>query len=271
MSGQTPKGTKRWRSFFIFALILAAAGLGYETWRARAVPQDAPRIGVSLDTAWHSQLRLSSKTYEIALTRAGGRMVELRPGIESPAEIVAGLDALLLAGGGDVDPVLYGGDPDGAMLVDKARDDFELALIKAALARDIPILGICRGIQMLNVAHGGALRDHREDEAINERHGITTRSLRAHEVVIEQGSRLFEALKVARKQVNSFHGQSVSRLGSPLKAVARDPIDGIIEGIERSDRRFVVAIQWHPEILSLEDEGSLALFRALVREARRKP
>ena len=153
----------------------------------------------------------------------------------------------MLAGGGDVDPELYGGDPGGAKLVDRARDDFELALIRGALKRDMPILGICRGIQILNVAQGGALRSLRDDPRLAENHGIGLDSFDAHEVTIVEGSKLAELLGAGRHEANSFHAQAVGTIGTGLVPAATAE-DGVVEALEMPGQTFVITTQWHPEI-----------------------
>ena len=263
-----PVRGRRWRRVLVVVSLLGVAGIGgYELWQWAVVPAGAPVIGVSLDTAWHSRWGLTSQSYDLALTRVGARTHNIRPGDATADEILDSIDALLLTGGGDVDPALYGGDPAAAQLVDRGRDDLEIALIRGALRRDMPILGICRGIQILNVAQGGDLRDLRRDKVLADAHGIDLDSLDAHDVDITPGSRLAEIVGAERKAVNSFHGQAVGRLADKLHAVARSA-DGVIEAVEQPDRRFVVAIQWHPEILSVNDAAELALFKRLVEKAR---
>lgn len=240
--------------------------VGYLIWRPTA-PAGAPRIGLSMASSFVVQRPL----YEDALARAGGRTVLITP-TDNEARIAAmldGIDALLLTGGDDVDPEMYGGDPSqtpGITGTDRRRDEFEVRLICAALDRDLPILGICRGIQILNVAHGGTVRNLRADEALSEHHGIDVDSFTAHEVTVTSDTHLASVIGAGVHGVNSFHGQAVGRVGPGLRICATAD-DGVIEGIERPDRTFVVGIQWHPEITSLTDETALTLFRALVRQA----
>ncbi len=241
-------------------VLLTAA---YLIWRPRP-PAGAPRIGLSMASSFVIQ----RPTYEAALARAGGKPVLLTP-IDDDDRIEAMLDdvdALLLAGGDDITPELYGGDPHNASGCDRRRDEFEIRLIRRALAEDMPILGICRGIQILNVAHGGSIRNLRADEALSDRHGIGVDSFTAHKVHVEAGSRLARVIAPGQRQVNSFHGQAVDRIGEDLHVCAVAD-DGVVEGIERPDRAFVIGIQWHPEIASLADADALALFRELVRRA----
>ncbi len=157
------------------------------------------------------------------------------------------IDGLLLTGGGDIDPRLYGGNPDNGQLVDRVRDDFEIALIRGALEREMPILGICRGIQILNVAQGGTLKTLRNDAERSKRHGIGLSSMSAHDVTISPDSQLARLLQPGDRAVNSFHGQAVDKVADGLTVVATAE-DGAIGAIECPGRAFVVTTQWHPEV-----------------------
>jgi putative glutamine amidotransferase len=119
----------------------------------------------------------------------------------------------------------------------------------------------------LNVALGGTIRNLRAEEAVADRHGIGTGSFTAHDVTVTAGTRLAEAIGSGDRHVNSFHGQAVGRVGEGLRVCAVAD-DGVVEGVERPDKTFVVAVQWHPEIRSLTDEEGLVLFQRLVREAK---
>lgn len=250
----------------LFAVVLGVPGIlaiAFFAWRSGA-PEGGPRIGLSVASSFVVQRPL----YEDALARAGGRSVIITP-TDDDARLSRALDevdALLLTGGGDVDPALYEDDPGRAASAGRKRDEFEIRLIHAALDRDMPILGICRGIQILNVAHGGTVRSLREDEALSNRHGIDLDSFAAHDIDVMENTHLAEAIGAGRHRVNSFHGQAVERVGKGLHACATAD-DGVIEAVERPDRAFVIGIQWHPEIASLTDEAALALFETLVRQA----
>ncbi len=212
--------------------------------------------------------------YVRAVDAAGGLPVVLAPlldAAEVPA-LLARLDALVLSGGGDVDPALFGQAPHPALgRVLRERDDFELALCRAALARDLPILAICRGHQVLNVATGGTLiQDIPSLVARGGDHDPRCeRWERAHAVAVTPGSRLHAILGTERVDVNSFHHQAVDAVGEGLRVSARAPEDGIIEGVEMPGRRFVVGVQWHPESFWDRDPAQLALFRAVVQAATR--
>lgn len=212
--------------------------------------------------------------YVRAVDAAGGLPVVLAPLLEAaevPA-LLARLDALVLSGGGDVDPALFGQAPHPKLgRVLRERDDFELALCRAALARDLPLLAICRGHQVLNVATGGTLiQDIPSLVARGGDHDPRCeRWERAHAVAVTPGSRLHAILGTERVDVNSFHHQAIGAVGEGLRVSARAPEDGIIEGVEMPGRRFVVGVQWHPESFWDHDPAQLALFRAVVQAATR--
>jgi len=206
--------------------------------------------------------------YEEAIASAGGQPVLITP-TDDPSElksILDSIDALLLSGGDDVTPELYGGNPNNVSGANRQRDQFEIQLIQQALKRNLPILAICRGIQILNVAHSGTIRHLRNDPELSDLHGIDMNSFTAHQVTVKEGTLLARILQPGTHQVNSFHGQAVDRPGENLMVCATAS-DGVIEGIERPDRTFVIGIQWHPEIMSLTDKSALALFNELIRRA----
>jgi putative glutamine amidotransferase len=158
------------------------------------------------------------------------------------------VEGLLLTGGVDVSPELYGEDavPETDKDLDMCRDRVELAMIAEAVKRDMPILAICRGLQILNVQHGGTLIQQLET---TERHRRRTAdpSIIVHPVRIEPGTKLAQIAGVDTWDVNSRHHQAAGRIGEGLRVSAKDPADGTIEGLERPDKRFVVGVQWHPE------------------------
>lgn len=182
------------------------------------------------------------------------------------------IDALLLPGGADVDPPRYGAEPrdDCNLWVVPELDDVELRLAGWALADGLPILGICRGIQVLNVACGGTLwQDVQVEGATGESHDQEPRprDTVVHDVELEPNSLLARTLGRSRLRVNSLHHQAVREVGADLRAVARS-LDGLIEGVEMPSAKFVVGIQCHPEELSRKEEWASRLFAALVDAAR---
>lgn len=212
-------------------------------------------------------------TYTDALERAGGApvIVPLHLSEATLRAIFGRLDGLLLAGGVDVHPREFGEEVESFCgEIDEARDDLELRLTRWALNDTRPILGICRGIQMLNVAAGGSLYQdipaQWETELFHSYKSGDPYNLRAHPVEIEPGSRVARLLGATRLDVNSLHHQAVKRVAPGLRVVARAP-DGIIEGVEAEDGRFIVGVQFHPELL--HDEPVMErLFEDFVASAR---
>jgi putative glutamine amidotransferase len=178
------------------------------------------------------------------------------------------LDGLVLSGGPDLAPAAYGAEPHRELgSTEPGLDAFEYAMAREAVRLELPILGICRGAQALNVARGGTLHQHLPDlvgDVIARRQTVDGR-VPTHPVTIRPGSRLAAVLGTTRLSVNSFHHQAVDRLGTGLRACAWAP-DGTIEAIEDPEQAFVVAVQWHAETLQ-GVPGQLALFEELARIA----
>jgi putative glutamine amidotransferase len=235
----------------------------------------APLIGISAYCerarwrAWDMEAALLPRRYADCVAAAGGIPVLLPPvpGIE---DAVSRLDGLVLSGGGDIDPARYGAEarPQTASIHDD-RDTAELALLDAAAAEHLPVLGICRGLQVINVAKGGTLHQHLPDVVGHEGHAPTPGAFGTHTVRVGPGSRLGEILGCdeadLERAVPTSHHQAVDKLGGGLTATAWTK-DGTIEAFEPEDAAagpFLLAVQWHPEA---SDEPSL--FRALVAAAR---
>jgi len=215
----------------------------------------------------------SNRAYAQAVALAGGIPVLIPPLADLPdASAIAGwLDGLLLAGGSDLDPSLYGEVPaPEASVPEPERDHLELALIRMALDQDLPIFGVCRGLQVLNVACGGSLYQHvpaeRPSDIDHAQAGQPKRTHIAHRISVLPGSRLAGILgdELTVTGVNSFHHQAIKRLGESLMATAVAE-DGIIEAVELADSPFVLAVQYHPEELVASDSGSRRLFSAFVQ------
>lgn len=210
--------------------------------------------------------------YVDAVRSGGGLPVLLPPGDPRPEEILASLDGLVLCGGGDVDPALFGGRTGHAAQYSTCaeRDGFELALVRGALARRTPLLAICRGLQVLNVALGGDLHVHLPD-VVGDRvsHRVSRDQHDLHPVRIEPDCTLAAVLDTTVLDVASWHHQAIDRLGEGLRAVAW-AADGTIEAVELPGRPEVLAVQWHPE-LQAGEPGSpqRRLFEALARQAAR--
>ena len=196
--------------------------------------------------------------YAEGILAAGGIPVFLPLGIE-PKEIINHLDGILMSGGADISPELYGADPEpGLGTVEPIRDQFELDLLDVAYEREMPIAGICRGLQILNVSAGGSLFQDIPPHAVRDK----PPTARVHEVTIEKGSTL-EGLYGSKAQVNSLHHQSIDRVGKEFLVTARSA-DAGVEGIEHESLP-IIAVQWHPEMLDTRDSDPL--FKWLVDKA----
>jgi len=211
---------------------------------------------------WDLEAALVPAAYADAVEATGGRPLLVPPSSDGLDETLDALDGLIFSGGSDLDPELYGQDPhEETFGLVRDRDEAELALMRAALERDMPLLAICRGSQVLNVARGGDLLQHLPDEVGHEDHKHTPGVFADHEVDVEPGTKV-AALLGDRAPVKSHHHQGFDRLGEGLLAAARAD-DGTVEALEDPTRSFAIGVLWHPE--AGED---FALFRGLVDEAR---
>jgi putative glutamine amidotransferase len=211
---------------------------------------------------WTLPAALVPLAYVQAVERAGGRPLVVPPSEDGVEETVEALDGLLFSGGSDLGPSLYGAEPHLETFgVRDDRDDAELRLLKAALERDLPVLAICRGSQVLNVALGGDLVQHVPDVVGSHLHKETPGAFSEHDVRVHAGTQLNQLLG-DHASIKSHHHQAFGRLGTGLREAARAD-DGTIEAVEHESRRFAVGVLWHPEVG--EDER---LFARLVEEAR---
>ncbi|HKP19762.1 MAG TPA: gamma-glutamyl-gamma-aminobutyrate hydrolase family protein [Gaiellaceae bacterium] len=211
---------------------------------------------------WDLPAALIPLAYVRAVEAAGGRPLLVPPSEDGVEETLDAVDGILFSGGGDVDPATYGAEAHAATGgVRPERDRAELALLKAALARDLPVLAVCRGSQVLNVARGGDLVQHLPEVVGDEKHKERLGFFSEHEVEVPAGSRL-GGLVGGRGSVKSSHHQGFGRIGEKLVAAAWAD-DGTIEALEDPSQRFTLGVLWHPE------EGEDArLFEGLVEEAR---
>jgi putative glutamine amidotransferase len=207
--------------------------------------------------------------YVAALVAAGARVALLPPSQAGAAgELLARVDGLLLAGGGDIEPARYGaGDHPAQYGMDPARDELELELATTAVSMGVPVLAICRGVQLLNVAFGGTLVQHLPDGDGHLVHRDEARQA-MHDVEVERESRLGGALGQTRATCRSHHHQGLERIGDGFRPVAWAP-DGLVEGIER-DQGWTVGVLWHPESTAATDPVQHRLLRSFVEVASRR-
>jgi putative glutamine amidotransferase len=275
-----PANQPRWPRRVALALgILGILWLGFrfglpwalDVWADRQLPTDAPNIAITPNDTWLSELNIN-EAYKYSVTRAGGRLVTMKPETVTadPALIEAWLEAnkingVILSGGGDVDPSLYGQPGLKASEVNRKRDEFEIALIQVAVRKGLPVLGICRGCQILNVARGGTLKNLGNNATLADLHFNSD----GHQVTLIEGSRLAEINTPPQLAVGSYHRQAVDRLGANLLITATGP-GGVVEAIEgnASGDPWLVAVQWHPE-LAVDNDRQQRLLRAFVEAAKR--
>ncbi len=230
---------------------------------------EKPRIIISLDRSWHNLLGLTRLAFYNLIRRAGGvpRWVDYGTGPEPEdlapiaESIIASGDGLLLSGGMDVDPALYGAAVSNRS-INPRRDRFEMALVAEARAKGLPILGICRGTQLLNVVYGGTLQTIKKHPELNAVHN----SLRHHPVQIQPDSRIAHSTGKQKLSVVSIHGQAVCKIGDKLNIVGQTN-DGIVEAIEEvSTKNWIVGVQWHPEYM-IYSRPEHKIIQSFVRQA----
>lgn len=216
-----------------------------------------PRIGVTTSRrrGWRSFMM-----NRLALWRVGAKAVRFVPGDDITLE---GLSALIIGGGDDIGAELYGGMPTPDVRIDPARDELELALLEKALAVGLPVLGICRGAQILNVHLGGTL--HTDIHEVYETPEMRT-VLPRKTVTLEEDSHLAEILSCNPCRVNALHHQSIDALGRELRVVGKDEA-GVVQAVEAKGDGFLIGVQWHPELLVFS-RPQQRLFRAVAAAAR---
>ena len=209
--------------------------------------------------------------YVDAVRRAGGLPVLIPPGETELAELLPLLDGVILSGGGDIEPIRYAGTAHETIyMLDPERDRSEIDLARTLVHQDLPVLGICRGSQVINVALGGTLIEHLPDEVGEEiLHRAPPRLPVAHEVTVIPGSQLAAILGKTQLKPTSWHHQAIRQPAPGLRVVASAP-DGTIEAVEMPDHPWLIAVQWHPEITAANEPEQQRLFDELVAVARQR-
>jgi putative glutamine amidotransferase len=204
-------------------------------------------------SVWDQPAVLLSRSYIDAVQQAGGLAVLLPPDpklVEDPAEVLERIDGLMLAGGADIDPGTYGMTAHAETVETvPERDLFEVALAREAVERDLPVLGICRGMQLINVALGGTLTQHLPEHLGHQEHRrvLGTFDGSDHDVEVIEGTLAHGVIGATHHATKSHHHQGVDRLGEGLSVSATSALDDLVEAIELPGRSFVLGVQWHPE------------------------
>jgi putative glutamine amidotransferase len=232
-----------------------------------------PLIGIGADVQRRTGKRervFVYMNYAEAVRRAGGVPVIVAPQPENVTDVLDALDGLLLAGGDDCDPAAYGQErhPTVTDPMDPRRQSNDLALAAAARTHNVPTLGICLGMQVMNVAAGGTLiQDIESQHDTDIEHASIPEDRARHDVIVEQGTNLAGYVPAAELNVNSSHHQAVGDVGQGLRVTAHAP-DGIVEGLEDPQHPFYLGVQWHPEDMTGEGSAT-SLFAAFIDAARR--
>jgi putative glutamine amidotransferase len=232
-----------------------------------------PVILTTCDTDHAKRIYFLRQPYLRAIEDAGGNILVVPPHAHDDiAELINIADALFMTGGDDIDAKHFGEEtePHYSGTIDEPRYQLQVKLLPAALKKNIPILGVCHGMQMLNVFFGGTLHQdiaHELSGALQHqyKHIDPNRAAIAHEVSVTSGSKLAAICSRDKLSVNSLHHQGIDRLGDGLVKTASAP-DGLIEAVEKPEHRFLIGVQWHPE--ELNDEPSRALFAAFINAAK---
>ena len=230
-----------------------------------------PRIGITTYVRNEAHRFTLPAEYVDSTRRAGATTLLLAPGEPAPEEWLQELDGIVLAGGGDLAPEVWGAAPNASNYgVDAERDQTELELARAVLELRLPSLWICRGMQLLNVALGGTLVEHIPDRfGETVLHRLPPREPVGHEVQLEPGCRLAQTMGGPVIQGISWHHQGLDELGEGLTVVGWAP-DSVIEAVELLGHPEVQAVQWHPELSAAEDDQQQRLFNELVNQASRQ-
>ncbi len=251
---------------------IGSANVTLSAFSPGAATRTRPIIGITFEEIDARGNMILPRAYADAVARAGGLPLCLPVWQAPPGALLALCHGLILAGGSDVDPALYGGPAHPAIYgIDRTRDDAEIALVHLAVAAQMPTLAICRGAQIANVALGGTLHPHLPDLAAEWGSALAHRAEPyggvTHAVTIEPGTRMAAILGSGDEPSVSWHHQAIDRLGNGLR-VAACAADGCIEAVELPAHPWFVGVQWHPELSAATDTAQQRLFDVLIEEAR---
>ena len=224
-----------------------------------------PLIGIGYDMACCNQ-----KNYVYSIEKAGGTpvLIPVAENLETMRGLLDELDGLILAGGTDINPLLYGENPKfGLGNVNPERDEWELKILDYAIEKlNIPVLGLCRGLQLINIYFGGSLYQHLEKEKPEgELHWLENypSGYPSQEICIQKKSKLYDIYQKEKINVNSLHNQGVKKLGECLRATAHGK-DDLIEGFEHVSKPWIIGVQYHPELMTRENKEQMKLFEAFI-------
>ncbi len=229
-------------------------------------PRRGIRVALSVSDRWPAYLQYVRLPYDMAILRAGAKVVTVSPAdIERIDEIFDQVDAVIISGGEDVAPFVESHQNSAVSNINIRRDEMEIAMIRKAEQHNLPLLCICRGMQLLTMVHGGQLVCHDHDRMISRKHKSTIFHFAMHTVLPLAGTRLMNIFQREKISVNSIHHQHVSDAGD-LKVTGMSD-DNIIEAVEVKGHNFALGVQWHPELQAIFDYRSEKLFNALVNAA----
>lgn len=225
------------------------------------------RIGLTVSDRWPSLLQYVRIPYDLSILRAGGKVVTISPSQkENISTLLEKLDAVIVSGGEDVGDLGTGVASEGSTNINRKRDELEKEVICEARKKGMPMLCICRGMQLLALLNGGSVISHDNDPKITSKHKSTLTALRNHQVMIEKNSKLRMKIGKSSIRVNSIHHQHVSDPGTLAVSAYSD--DGVIEAVEDPSAEFLIGVQWHPELMALFDWKEERLFKELIAAAK---
>ncbi|MCF6177115.1 MAG: gamma-glutamyl-gamma-aminobutyrate hydrolase family protein [Victivallaceae bacterium] len=229
-------------------------------------PRRGIRVALAVSDRWPAYLQYARLPYDLAILRAGAKVITVTPNnIAELDKLLDQVDAVIVSGGEDISPFFSLTKHSGASDTNIRRDELEMMMIRKAEQRNLPLLCICRGMQLLTMVHGGHLVCHNNDPAISRKHKSTISHMAMHPVFPVAGTKLDAIFKREKIGVNSIHHQHVGNPGDLIVSGHSD--DDIIEAVEVKGQRFVLGVQWHPELLAIFDYRSEKLFTALVDAA----